>query len=108
MTTSLFFFFFIFFNVFLSKIFSKYILLYTPKTSMILIINIIIFMIIVNVLFNYNMINLNMNNIFYLLLFIVISERIISVILSKEFSEYKSGIFTTYFVALIIFLIFSI
>ncbi len=108
LTATIFFFWFIFFNIILAKIFTKYILLYTPKTSMILIINIVIFILVINMLFDYNLISLNLNNIFYMLLFIVISERIISIVLSKEFWEYKSGIFNTYFVALFIFLIFSI
>jgi hypothetical protein len=75
---------------------------------MILIINIVIFIFVINVLFDYNLITLNLNNIFYMLLFIVISERIISIVLSKEFIEYKSGIFNTYFVSLFIFIIYSI
>ncbi len=108
LSVSLFFFWFIIINIILSLFFSKYILLYTPKISMLLIINIVIFILVFNILNSYNLINLNLDNIFYLLLFVIISERIISIILSKELQEYKSGILNTYFISLFLFLFFVI
>ncbi len=99
---------FIIYNLFLSFLFSKYILLYTPKMSMMIILNIIFFILIFNLLIDYWLFSANLNNIFYLILFVIVSERLISIILSKEFSEYKNGLLITFLVSLFLFLLFII
>ncbi len=94
-------------NLGLSKITNRYTLLYTPKISFIIIINIAIMMILINLLFNYNLIDSNVSHIIFIFLFILISERLITIILSKEFSEYKFSLLNTILFAVVAYLIFS-
>ncbi len=95
-------------NLILWKLTNKYTLLYTPKISFILIINIVVIILLLNLLFKYNIIDLNITDSLFIIFFILISERLITVILSKEFSEYKYNLFNTILFALISYLIFNI
>ncbi len=87
-------------NLLLSKIINKYTLLYTPKISFITIINILTMIISINLLYSYNLLNINISDGLFIILLIVISERFITIILSKEFIEYKLNLFNTIIFAL--------
>ena len=95
-------------NLLLWRLTNKYTLLYTPKISFILIINIIFIIWILNILFYYNFINLNTADSLFIIFFILISERLITIVLWKEFSEYKYNLLNTVAFAFILFFIFSI
>lgn len=95
-------------NLLLSKITNRYTLLYTPKISFIIIINISIMMILINILFNYNILKTGLSDIIFIILFILISERLITIILSKEFNEYRFALINTILFGLIAYLIFNI
>lgn len=95
-------------NLLLWKITNKYTLLYTPKISFIIIINLVFIMLILDVLFKYHLININITDTLFIILFIIISERFISIVLWKEFSEYKFNLLNTVIFALITYWFFSI
>ncbi len=95
-------------NLILSKIVNNYTLLYTPKVSFVVTINIIIFIIILNVLFNYDILDTNLSDTIYIILFIIISERLIMIILSKEFKEYRSNLLNTFIVSIVAFFILDL
>lgn len=94
-------------NLLLWVLFWKYNLQYTPKINIITITNIFFLIIVFNILFYYNLISLNTSDSLFLILFIVIIERFISIVLSKEFREYRGSIFNTYLVAIFCFLVFQ-
>ncbi len=94
-------------NLILSKITNKYTLLYTPKMSFIMIINIIVAIILINSLIQYNLLEVNMTDITFIILFVIICERLITVVLSKEFWEYKYNLLNTVSFAAVGYLIFS-
>jgi hypothetical protein len=95
-------------NLLLSKIVSRYTLLYTPKVSFIVTINIIVFIIILNIFFRYQIIDINLSDTIYIILFIIISERLITIIISKEFREYKNNLLNTFIISIIAFFIFDL
>jgi len=94
-------------NLWLSKITNKYTLLYTPKISFIIIINIVFIMVLINLLFSYNLMSSSISNIIFIFLFVLVCERLITIILSKEFSEYKYSLLNTIIFAVVAYLIFS-
>ncbi len=95
-------------NLLLWKITNKYTLLYTPKISFIIIINLVLIMLLLDILFMYNLINIDISDTLFIILFIIISERFITIVLSKEFSEYKYNLFNTILFAVISYTILSI
>ena len=95
-------------NLLLWKITNKYTLLYTPKISFIITINLILIILLLNILFKYNLINTNLSDTLFIILFLIISERLITLILSKEFNEYKYNLLNTILFALISFLVLNI
>lgn len=95
-------------NLILWKITNKYTLLYTPKISFILIINIVLIILLLNVLFSYDLVDLNISDSLFIVLFIIISERLITVILSKEFSEYNYNLLNTILFSVVSYLILNI
>lgn len=95
-------------NILLGKITNKYTLLYTPKISLIITINIIIFFIIINNLYYYNIINTNINDVMFIIFFITISERLITIVLWKDFTEYKFNLLNTIAFSIICYLILNI
>lgn len=98
----------VFVNIILGLLISKYTLLYTPKIGFIMIINIILLFIFINISQNYNLINYSINDILYIILFIIIWEKFLTLLLSKEFLEYKYNILNTIIFALLSFLIFNL
>jgi len=98
----------LFVNLAISKLISKQTLLYTPKISFIIVINIAIFIAIMNILFKYSILDVNLSDTIYIILFIIVSERLINVIVSKEFKEYKNNLGNTFVIAIFAYLIFTI
>ena len=98
----------LFINLGISKLISKQTLLYTPKISFIIVINIVIFTAIMNLLFKYSILDVNLSDTIYIILFIIVSERLINVIVSKEFREYKNNLANTFIIAIFAYMIFSI
>jgi len=95
-------------NLSLSKFINRYKLHYTPKITMLTIINIIVFIITLNILSNYSLIKIDINDIMFFIFFILISEKLITVILSKEFNEYKINLLNTILFAFVSYIFFSI
>jgi hypothetical protein len=56
----------------------------------------------------YNLINIDISDTLFIILFIVISERFITIVLSKEFSEYKYNLLNTILFAILSYIILSI
>jgi len=94
-------------NLLSTKIISKYRLHYTPKIGLFAIINIIFLILLINILYSKNLIDIDNNDIIILILFILIAEKIIILILSKSFREYKRWLLSTFLFWIISFLIFS-
>lgn len=95
-------------NLILWRILNKYTLLYTPKVTLITTINIVFFILIINLLFNYWFVNTNINDIWFIILFLVIAERFITIIIGKEFREYKSNFLNTIIFWLLAYLFFDL
>ena len=91
----LFFIIFVLFNILLSKFISKYSLHYAPKVVLLEIINILFLIILFNVFIDKNIFYIQINDIMLFIIFIIVSERLINIIVSKEFGEYKISIFNT-------------
>jgi len=94
------------FNLLIAKFISKYTLLYTPKVTFITIANIVFFMLFYQALQYTDLIHIDLENILYVVLFFVVSEKMISIICTKEFREYKKSLLWTIVVALICFTFF--
>lgn len=82
-------------NLILSIITTRYNLLYAPRMVLLLSINIVFFIFIINLLFSYNFITLNSWDILYFIIFILLSEKMIWIITSKDLLEYKESFFYT-------------
>lgn len=95
-------------NLILSKIISKYNLHYSPRVTLITLINIVITIIFVNLFIDYSIIQIDINDIMFIIFFILISEKLVNIIVSKEFNEYKNSLVNTIIFALISYLFFSI
>ena len=95
-------------NLILSKFINKYKLHYTPKVTLLTIINIIVFIITLNILVKNSLIKIDINDIMFFIFFILISEKLITVIISKEFWEYKNNLINTLIFAFVSYLIFNI
>jgi len=95
-------------NILLLRFIIKYSLHYTPKITMLTIINIIIFIITINLFLIYDLIKLNINDIMLIIFFILIAEKLINIISSKEFWEYKNTLLNTLFFSIIALVIFKL
>lgn len=82
-------------NFSISVITNRYNLLYIPKITFILTINIILFIIFINILHSFSLIHLDLNDTLYFIMFIIISEKVINILLSKDLVEYKEPFFYT-------------
>lgn len=99
--------FYIIFNIWLWKLINRYTLLYTPKVSFLITINIIFFIFLINMIIKYNLLPIDLNDSLYFILFIIITERLLTIILSKDFGEYKWSLFNTIFISLLSYFILS-
>ncbi len=95
-------------NLTLSKLIAKYNLHYSPRITLITIINVVITIVFVNIFISYELIKININDIMFVIFFILISEKIINLIVSKDFSEYKISLLNTFIFAIISYIIFSL
>ncbi len=95
-------------NLLLSKIINKYNMHYTPKISMLTIINILVFIITLNILSTYQLIKIDINDIMFFIFFILVAEKLITIIIWKEFNEYKQNLSYTIIFAFISFIIFKL
>ena len=75
---------------------------------MLTIINIIVFIITINVFIIYNLISININDIMFIIFFILIAEKLVNIIASKEFGEYKATLINTLLFSIIAFVIFKL
>lgn len=96
------------FNLGISLIVDRYNLLYTPKISFILTLNIVFFIILFNVASSLEIVVLNLTDILYFIVFIIISEKFINIIISKDLSEYKSPFFYTILISSVCFWLLNI
>lgn len=87
--------FYVWLNLFLSLITDRYNLLYAPKMVFLITINIISFIWILNIFYWLWVISLNVSDILYFIIFILLSEKMINIIISKDLLEYKESFFYT-------------
>lgn len=99
---------FLIINLILAKLISKYKLHYTPKISLLTTLNIIFFIILLNHLYYYNLIEMNINDIMFIIIFILIAEKLITIIIWKEFGEYKLALINTVIFSFISFAFLNI
>ncbi len=92
-------------NLVLAKLISSYTLLYTPKVALLLWINIIFIIAILNTLFQYNLIGSDLESIIFVIIFILIAEKLITLIIGKEFREYKYSLIYTLAFSLVSYVI---
>jgi len=95
-------------NLFLSFLINRFNLLYAPKMVFLLTINIIFFILIINILYTFNFISPNLNDVVYFIVFIIITEKIINIIISKDLLEYKEPFFYTLNISIFCFLLLNI
>lgn len=95
-------------NLIILKFSGRFNMLYTPKVSILISSNLILFIIILWLLIDSKLLALNITDSLYLLLFVVVSERVLSVIVSKEFSSYRRALLNTLIVPIAWYLLFSI
>jgi hypothetical protein len=94
-------------NIGISKFISKYTLLYTPKVTFITILNLLIFMLFYQGLQYLEIMTIDISNILYIILFFIVSEKLITIITSKEFREYKKSLIGTLIVSLLCYWLFN-
>lgn len=70
--------------------------------------NIVFFILFLNVGYALNLIVLNLSDIIFFIIFIVISEKMINIIISKDLIEYKEAFIYTLLISLFCFGILSI
>lgn len=101
-------FFYIGFNLFLSIIINRFNLLYAPKMAFLINLNIVFFILFLNIGYALNLIVLNLSDIIFFIIFIVISEKMINIIISKDLIEYKEAFLYTLLISLFCFGILNI
>jgi hypothetical protein len=95
-------------NFSISVITSRYNLLYVPKMTFILTLNIILLVVLINIWYSFNLLSLDLNDTIYFVIFLLISEKVINILLSKDLIEYKWPFFYTLIISIVAFLILSI
>ncbi len=106
--TLFFIFFYVVLNLILSIVTDKYNLLYAPKISFLLWINLISFILFINIISEFNLISLNFFDTLYFIIFILLSDKMINIITSKDLLEYKESFFYTLLIALFSYMILNI
>jgi len=101
--------FIIVFNLLISRYISKYTLLYTPKITLITILNLVLFMLLFSAFWYISIVQIPfLWNILYIILFFIIAEKLISIMSTKEFREYKKSIWGTVIVSFLCYMVYSI
>lgn len=106
--TFIFILFFIFFNLTLSYFIWKHNLHYAPKITFLLLLNIVFLILWIIFFYNYNIIPLDFNDVLYFVIFIIISEKFINIIISKDIIEYKNPFINTIIISLFSYFILQI
>ena len=101
--TLILFFWILFTNIILGSLLTRFTLLYIPKIIFVTLINIISFIFLFQLWVFFEIIDITILNILHITLFYIISERLLSIIVSKELQEYRSSISWTLIVSLICF-----
>ncbi len=99
---------FLILNFLLSFLISKLNLLYAPKMAFLVSLNIILCIIVINILQSLDLIILNFWDILFFILFIIVNERFINIIVSKDLLEYKSSFVYTVFISIVSFYLINI
>ena len=94
-------------NVILARIVNTQTLLYTPKISFLIIINIIFAILLINLFAAYGVLDLSLWNSLFIMIYIIILEKLVNVILSKEFNEYRPALMNSIFIGLLWYIVFS-
>lgn len=97
-----------FINLWVSQAVNKYNLLYTPKISFLMSINIICFFIILEAVLRLGLLTLQLTDIVYIFIFIIIAERLIILVIGKEIREYRKNLLGTIFIAFLGYLMMTI
>lgn len=82
-------------NIILAQYLNRYALLYTPKITLLMLVNICIFFLIWHIFEILWLMYINFQSLIMFIFFIVLSERFLVIATSKEFLEYKSAIIWT-------------
>ncbi len=88
--------------------FKKYTLLYMPKIVTITLINFIAFILLFNLSFYTALPSPEIHSIFYVLIFCLTAEKMIHIMNTKEFREYKESFWGTFIVAILWYMIYSL
>lgn len=99
---------FLIINYLLSFFIDRYNLHYTPKMAFLISINIVLFILMINIAYTSGWISLNISDILYLIIWIILCEKIINILTSKDILEYKEWFFNTVLIAIILYGIFNI
>jgi hypothetical protein len=99
--------FFVIVNLLLSLITDRYNLLYAPRMVFLITINIIVFIGMMNILYGLKIISLNISDILYFIIFILLSEKMINIMISKDLLEYKESFLYTLLIWVFCYVIFN-
>ncbi|MCH8518396.1 hypothetical protein LAT59_01340 [Candidatus Gracilibacteria bacterium] len=89
-------------NILIAQYLNRYALLYTPKISFLIICNILLYFLIGHLLAYFNIWQIEFHTLITFIFFIIISERFLVIVTSKELPEYSGSIFGTLFIAVIL------
>lgn len=95
-------------NIIIARLINRYTLLYTPKISFITVINIVVLIWVINILYSYWLISLLITDVIFTIFFLIIAERMLSIIVWKEFREYGNNLIYTIVFSLLSYVFFSI
>lgn len=101
-------FFYLCLNLLLSIVVNRYNLLYAPKMAFLLNINIVFFILFINIWYDLHLIVLNLSDVLYFIIFIIMSEKMINILISKDISEYKEAFIYTLFISIFSFFLLNI
>ena len=95
-------------NIVIAQYLNKYPLLYTPKISFLIICNIVLYFLFSHLIVYFNIWEIWFQNLIGFVFFIVISERFLTIVTSKELHEYTWSISWTLWVTTILALLSSL
>ena len=89
-------------NIFIAKYLNKFALLYTPKISFLIICNILIYFLISHLMQYFGLWTLRLEQLVSFIFFIIISERFLVIVTSKELLEYRWAILWTLWLSILL------
>lgn len=95
-------------NIALARFLNRYALLYTPKITFLILCNILLYFLISHVLQYFTIWELPLENLITFIFFIIISERFLVIVTSKELLEYQWAILWTLWLSIFLALCASI